>query len=76
MYVEDDCHVLCGRQSLPWMYVSVRDVSPNLRSHLLVQVQGVVSIELDKSHGDKQSITIVLGAPEGPDRRTSRRGEG
>ncbi len=76
MHVEDDCHVLCRRQSLPWKYVSVRNVSPNLRGHLLVQVQRVVSVKLDKSHGDKQSITIVVSDQERPERRTSRRGVG
>ena len=61
MHVEDRRHVLGRRQSLPCADFPVCNIAANLGRHLLVQMECIISHELDKRHGDKQSITIVIG---------------
>ena len=74
MHVKDYRHVLRWRQPLPRADISLRDVPSDLRRHLFVQVQGIVPVKLDKSHGDKQSITIVVAERKLIAQVMSRRG--
>jgi sugar lactone lactonase YvrE len=59
VYFEHGGHVLRRRQPLPWPDLPVRDVPPDLGCYLLMQVECIVAVKLDKKHGDKQSITIM-----------------
>ena len=59
VHAQDRRHVPGGRQALTRTDVAVRDVPTNLRSDLVVQGHGVVALELDSTHGDNHSVTIV-----------------
>ena len=60
MYAQYRGHVLRWREPVSRADVSVRDVPSNLRRNPLVEVQARITLSLDISHGDKQSITIML----------------
>jgi hypothetical protein len=53
-------HVARGREALTRPRVTLGDVAPDLRGHLLVQRDGLFPGDLDFHHGDRQSITIMI----------------
>ena len=61
MDAEDNSHVVGGRQALTGSDVAVCDVTTDLCGDLVMQGHAVVSVNLDITHGDKHSITIVSG---------------
>src|SRR5665213_2458468 len=53
-------HVLRGREALADGYITVCDVATNLSGDLIMEGKTRISPLLDTSHGDRQSITIML----------------
>jgi hypothetical protein len=66
MDTEDSSHVVGGRQALTGTDVAVCDVTTDLCGDLVVQGHRVVSVNLDITHGDKHSVTIVSRTTTAP----------
>jgi NHL repeat len=56
---QDRCHVVGGRQALTGTNIAAGDVMTDLCGDLFMQGHGVVSVNLDMTHGDNHSVTIV-----------------
>jgi hypothetical protein len=61
MDAKDGSHVVGGRQALTGTDVAVCDVTSDLCGDLVMQGHAVVAVNLDITHGDKDSVTIVSG---------------
>jgi hypothetical protein len=56
---QDGCHVVRGRKALTRKNISVGDVATDLGGDLVMEGRAVVPVNLDMTHGDKGSVTIV-----------------
>jgi hypothetical protein len=61
MDAQDGCHVVSGRKALTGTNIAACDVTTDLCGDLVMQGHAVVSVNLDMTHGDKHSVTIVTG---------------
>jgi len=58
---QDGCHVVGWREAFTGTNIAVCDVTTDLCGDLVVQGHAVVSVDLDMTHGDNSSVTIVTG---------------
>jgi len=63
---QDGCHVVGGRQALTGTNMAACDVTTDLCGDLVMQGHAVVSVNLDMTHGDKHSVTIVSSTRTAP----------
>jgi len=59
VHPENGRHVTGGRQTLTGTDITVCNVTTDFSRDLVVQGKDVISAELDSSHGDNHSVTIV-----------------
>ena len=58
---EDGGEILGGREALSRLGLSLGDRTSNLTGHLLVEIGGVTSVQLDIQHGASNTSAIELG---------------
>jgi len=61
VHTQDGCHVAGRREAFTGTNVAVGNVTTDLCGDLFVQGRAVVSVDLDITHGDNHSVTIVTG---------------